>query len=68
MSHIDRDASRPPARPRQKRRTHYPDLSFARTPQVEAEVAFWPAWTNIPVEELDWDVFEALGYPGKRRQ
>jgi|HubBroStandDraft_4_1064222.scaffolds.fasta_scaffold2063844_1 hypothetical protein len=57
------DAPRPAARPRHKRRIHYPNLSPSRPPHVEADLALWPAWTNIPVEELDWEAFEVLGYP-----
>ncbi len=40
------EASRP-ARP--KRRTHYPNLSFTRGPQVQADAHRWPAWTDTRV-------------------
>ncbi len=41
----NKDASRPTGRSRPKRRTNYPNLSFARTLQVQAAHG-WPAWTD----------------------
>jgi hypothetical protein len=54
---------RPPARRRPAWRIHYPNLSFTRAPVSKAEVALWPPWTDIPVEDLDWEAFDAFGYP-----
>ncbi len=42
------NASRP-ARPRPERRTNYPNLSFARPAQVQADAHRWPAWTDARV-------------------
>jgi hypothetical protein len=57
------DAPHPAARPRQPRRTNVPNLSPTRPPQEPADQDFWPNWSNVPVELLDWDMFDADGFP-----
>lgn len=36
--------------------------SRTRAPLVEADVDLWPAWTKLPVEHLNYELFDARGY------
>jgi hypothetical protein len=53
----------PARKVKQPLRVHYPNLSPTRVPEVEADVALWPGWTKLSVEDLDLDMFDDYGNP-----
>jgi hypothetical protein len=44
-------------------RARHRNLSPTRAPLVAADVALWPSWTKLSVEELDLDGFDDKGHP-----
>ncbi len=48
-----------PVRP--ARRTLNPRLSRTTPATIPSDVAFWPAWTKMPVDQLDLDQFDESG-------
>jgi hypothetical protein len=51
-----------PEKVKQPVRLHYPNLSPTRAPLTEADVALWPAWTRLSVEDINLDAFDDDGY------